>query len=185
MDEAEIIAAIEEATHHRGWISNSYAQVEFLLGDLIIRSREFPEYAKQTATFTHSSIKRVTKVRLMLDIDGPLTPHKASILAILDAFETNHDIRNLLAHGFCEFHFTSTGDAGLVFRKFERQKTEDKEEADSLIVRTFRPIDMQYHREQLVALAQQALETFAKIHFDFGWGDLDPTTMRNGWFKTS
>ena len=63
MDQVEIVAVIEEATHQRGWISNSYAQVEFLLGDLIIRCREFAQYAEQTAAFTHSAPKRVSKVR--------------------------------------------------------------------------------------------------------------------------
>src|SRR5687767_863851 len=106
MDQAEIIAIIEEATHHRGWISNAYAQVEYLLGDLIIRCREFPEYVEQTGTFTHSAPKRVAKVRAMLKANGPLTPYNAEIGKVLDAFESNHEVRNLLAHGFCEFHFT-------------------------------------------------------------------------------
>lgn len=180
MDQSEIEAIIEEATHHRGWISNSYAQVEYLLGDLIIRCRQFPEYEDQTATFTHSSPKRVAKVRLMLNVDGPLTPYTGEISEVLDAFETNHDIRNLLAHGFCEFHYTPTGDAGLIFRKFERGDVKNGQEAVELIERTFRLVDMHYHREQFVAQAQQALVVFAKVHFDLGWGNLDPNSLHNG-----
>lgn len=184
MDQAEIVAIIEEATHHRGWISNSYAQVEFLLGDLIMRCRQFPEYAAQTATFTHSSPKRVAKVRAMLAIDGPLTAHHGEISEVLDAFEANHEIRNLLAHGFCEFHFTPTGDAGLVFRKFERGNVQEGQEPDILVQRTFRLVDMEYHRVQLVAQSQRALEVFAKVHYDLGWGELDPATLKNGWFQS-
>jgi hypothetical protein len=52
-------ADIEEGQRLRGWITNAYAQIEFLLGDLILRCREFPEYAGDTATFTHSAPKRV------------------------------------------------------------------------------------------------------------------------------
>lgn len=183
MDQAEIIAIIEEATRHRGWISNSYAQVEYLLGDLIIRCRQFPQYAEQTATFTHSAPKRVAKVRSMLNVDGPLTPYVAEISEALDAFEGNHEVRNLLAHGFCEFHFTPTGDAGLVFRKFERGDVQNGQQPDILIERTFRLVDMHYHKEQFVAQAQRALEIFAKVHFDLGWGEIDPSSLDNGWVQ--
>lgn len=181
MDQAEIIAILEEATHHRGWISNSYAQVEFLLGNLIIRCRQFPQYAEQTATFTHSAPKRVAKVRSMLNVDGPLTSYETEINEVLDAFESNHEVRNLLAHGFCEFHFTPTGDAGLVFRKFQRGDVQAGQEADMLLQRTFRLVDIHYHREQFVAQAQRALEIFCQIHFDLGWGEIDPASLENGW----
>ncbi len=169
MDQAEIIETIEQATGHRGWISNSYAQVEFLLGDLIMRCRQFPEYAEFTATISHSAPTRVSKVRSMLRVEGPLDPYRSEMTAVLDAFEGNHEVRNLLAHGFCEFHYTPTGDAGLVFRKFERGGKSDNNQADTLITKTFRLVDMHYHREQFVAQAQQALELFAKIHSDLGW----------------
>jgi hypothetical protein len=181
MDKPEIEAIIEEATHHRGWISNSYAQIEYLLGDLIIRCRQFPEYEQQTTTFTHSAPKRVAKVRSMLNVDGPLTPYGAEINQVLDAFEGNHEVRNLLAHGFCEFHFTATGDAGLVFRKFERGDVQAGQEPDMLVQKTFRLVDMHYHKEQFVDQAQRALEIFAKIHFDLGWGEINPDTLKDGW----
>lgn len=169
MDEAEIIAIIEEGTHHRGWISNSYAQVEFLLGDLIERCRAFPEYNEFTATISHSAGKRVSKIRSMLTLEGPLAPYSAQITGVLDAFDGNHEVRNLLAHGFCTFHHTPTGDAGLVFRKFERGDVANGEDPDILVQRTFRLIDLQYHRTQFVAQSHDALQTFLQIHADLGW----------------
>ncbi len=181
VDQAEIIAIIEEGTHQRGWISNSYAQIEYLLGDLIIRCRAFPEYAEQTAIFTHSAPKRVKKVRSMLEIEGALTPYATEIVQVLDAFEANHEIRNLLAHGFCEFHHTPDNDAGFVFRKFERGDVQNGQDADIAIQRTFRLIDLQYHREQFVHQAQRALEVFSHVHHELGWGDLDPATLPDGW----
>lgn len=182
MDHADIVAVIEEATHHRGWISNSYAQVEFLLGYLILRCREYSQYKAQTSTFTHSAPKRVAKVRAMLRIDGPLTPHTLDLTEVVDAFDANHPVRNLLAHGFCEFNFTAAGDAGLLFRKFERGDVERGEKADILVQRTFRLIDIRSHRERFEAQAQRALEVFAIVHFDLGWGEIDPTLLdENGW----
>lgn len=105
----------------------------------------------------------------MLAIDGPLSPYSHELGEVLTAFEANHDVRNLLAHGFCVFHHTPTGDAGFVFRKFERGDASKDEEADMLVQRTFRLVDMHYHKEQLAALAQRAVEVFAKIHAELGW----------------
>jgi hypothetical protein len=181
VDQDQIVAVIEEATSLRGWISNSYAQVEYLLGDLIMRCRQFPEYGEFTATISHSAVKRVSKVRSMLKIAGPLTPFVGHLSEVLDAFDLNHDVRNLLAHGFCEFHFTPDGDAGLYFRKFDRGDVGADQDPDILVERVFRLIDMQYHREQFTFQAQRALEVFAKVHFDLGWGNLDPDKLVNGW----
>lgn len=181
MKQDQIVAVIEEATRLRGWISNSYAQVEYLLGDLIVRCRQFPEYGEFTATVSHSAVKRVSKLRSILKIAGPLTPFIDELSEVLDAFDLNHDIRNLLAHGFCEFHFTSTGDAGLYFRKLARGDAKSGQELDILVESTFRLVDMEYHREQFTAQAQRALEVFAKVHFELGWGDLDPDKLVNGW----
>jgi hypothetical protein len=104
---------IEEGQRLRGWIANAYAQIEFLLGDLLLRCREFPEYAAETASFTHSAPKRVRQVRKMLEKEGRLTSFAAELTSIIDRFEERHETRNLLAHGFCEYLVTPTGDAAL------------------------------------------------------------------------
>lgn len=109
MDESEIRAIIEQAMHHRGWIANSYAQFEYLLGDLIGRCREFPEYFAHTQTVSHSAAKRIRKVHAMLALGGPLEPFGADLSAAMDVIEANDQIRNLLSHGFCTFHYTPTG----------------------------------------------------------------------------
>ena len=169
MDREGIIALIEESTHHRGWISNSYAQVEFLLGDLIWRCRAFPEYSEQTKTISHSATKRVKKVRAMLEIEGPLTASAQKLGSVLDAFELNHDLRNLLAHGFCEFQPMPAGDPKFAFRKFERGKPELGEDDAQLVQRFFRIIDLRYHKEQLVAEASHAVLVFGELHHRLGW----------------
>lgn len=174
MDEAEIHAIIEEGMRLRGWIANSYAQIEYLLGDLIGRCREFPEYLPHTQTVTHSAARRIKKVRSMVALGGPLEPFGADLVALMDAFEQHDEIRNLLAHGFCTFHYTPTGDAGLMFRKFDRDAATETDDDFALIERTFRLADLQYHREQFVAQADEALRLFGTIHYAFGWSDLDP-----------
>ena len=64
-------AFIEEGQRLRGWITNAYAQIEFQLGDLILRCKGSP-YKIETATFTHSATKRASKVRNMAQKAGPL-----------------------------------------------------------------------------------------------------------------
>jgi hypothetical protein len=171
VDETEWKAIIKEGTHHRGWIANSYAQLEFLLGDLVVRCREFPEYAAHTKTVSHSAAKRVAKVRHMLEIAGPLTPFAGDLHGIIVSFEQHQRLRNLLAHGFCTFLHTPDGDAGFRFRKFDRPLTGAAELDDDHVLteQVFRLIDLEYHREQLVAQAQNALLVFAAIHGALGW----------------
>lgn len=172
MDEAEWKAIIEEGTLHRGWIANSYAQIEFLLGDLIVRCREFPQYAVHTETVSHSAAKRVAKVRRMLEIDGPLMQFAGDLNDVLDGFEQNQDLRNLLAHGFCTFLHTPSGDAGFLFRKFDRPPADAGDNDHMLTEQLFRLINLEYHRAQLVAQAQHALHVCGAIHETMGWGEI-------------
>ena len=173
----EIQAIITAGTEHRGWIANSFAQVEFLLGDLIVRCRAFPEYAEHTQTVSHSASKRIAKVRAMLAIEGPLSPFAAALEPLLDGFAANQEVRNLLAHGYCEFHHTPTDDAGVYFRKFERAKAEETGNDAALLEKTFRLIDLEYHRVQMIALADSAMDLVSNLHVGLGWADAVPQPL--------
>jgi len=171
VDALQLRAILEEGTHCRGWITNSYAQIEFLLGDLIVRSRWFHEYSEHNSTISHSATRRVAKVRAMLKITGALTPYTERLGAILNAFELTHDTRNLLAHGYCQLHYTPDGDAGLVFQKFDREAATMTNNDGARIQRTFRLADLRQQRDESVALAQQALMTFTTVASELGWAD--------------
>ena len=160
-----IKADIEEGQRLRGWITNGYAQIEFLLGDLILRCRAFPEYRAETATFTHSAVKRARQVRRMLQKEGCLKPFAAELTLIIDRFEERHETRNLLAHGYCEYLHTAIGDAGLQFQKWHRQDDRD----DARLIRCFRLPDLVAERDSLVALSGEALDLFMRMHSHFGW----------------
>ncbi|KMS59985.1 hypothetical protein V474_07785 [Novosphingobium barchaimii LL02] len=169
MTEEQLKEFAEQGMSERGWIANSYAQIEYLLGDLIVHCREFPLYITQTGTVSHSAAKRVKKVRDMLALDGPLSPYSEILTSVLDAFEGNHEVRNLLAHGFCVIHHTPTGDAGFVFRKFDRDAATELGDDAAAVIRTFRLVDLQYHRAQMVDQAQQALAAFVGMYNALGW----------------
>jgi hypothetical protein len=165
MNDAELERLIEEMQRLRGWIANSYAQVEYILGDIIIRFRNWPIYDAQTKTMTHSASKRIAKVRAMLAIDGPLTPFADESSAIINRFDDRHETRNLLAHGFCEFHWSRSGTAGMEFRKFHRQPDRD----DAQLIRAFTTEALEAEKVEFTALATDAVNLYIQIHRHFGW----------------
>jgi hypothetical protein len=174
----DIQAIITEGTEHRGWITNSFAQIEFLLGDLIVRCRAFPQYELHTQTVSHSAAKRVIKVRAILAIEGPMSPYADTLEPMLAAFSDSQEVRNLLAHGYCEFHHTPTGDAGFSFRKFDRAKAEGTGDDAALLEKTFRLVDLEYHRLQMIALSENAMELISNLHVAMGWADAVPQPLQ-------
>ena len=42
--EARILPTIDQMTQERGWIINSYAQLEYLAADLVVKCRKFETY---------------------------------------------------------------------------------------------------------------------------------------------
>ena len=101
----------------------------------------------------------------MLDRCGPLDAFAGDLRRVLDRFDGNHETRNLLTHGFCEFHHTLKGDTGFYFQKFHRPAARD----DARLIRTFRTATLIVERDASSALAQDALELVATIHDHFGW----------------
>lgn len=160
---AHLIAAIEEGQRLRGWIANGYAQVEYLLGDIITNAYKMPEYQPIAERLPHRIEKRIGAVRKIIEIQGYFTQHAAAIAEIADAFESHHEIRNLLAHGFCTAQHTPDGDFGLEFRKWHRDGNRDAE-----MIRTFRLVDLEYERAQLKNLSQLALTLSYRIHTELG-----------------
>lgn len=161
----QIQEIIEKSTSHRGWIANSFAQIEFLLGDLIVRCREFPAYEKFTRNVSHSASERVKKLRSMIDCPGPLDLFAPELREILDTFADKQGVRNLLAHGYCEVEFTNVNDVWFVFRKFDR----DKAANDALIFQRFTLADLDQHRADLHQLAQKTVTLFDNIRGAFAW----------------
>jgi hypothetical protein len=159
----EVIAAVEEGQRLRGWIANGYAQVEYLLGDIIVRSHGVKEYESLKDRLPHRPEKRIAKVREILEIDGYFSKHRGRVEELIDAFEAHQETRHLLVHGFCTAYHTPEGDFGLQFRKWHRDGANDTE-----IEKTFRLIDLEYERAQFTDVAERALALAREIHDDLG-----------------
>lgn len=163
LTEAELIDLIEEGQRLRGWIANGYAQVEYLLGDMIQRTLDIPEYQIAHERLPHNVNNRIAKVREILGIDGPYSEFNDELEAVIERFSMHHEARNLLAHGFCTAHHTPDGDFGLEFRKWHREDGQDKQ-----LRRTFRIVDLEYERAQLVHVSELAVMVMARLHAKLG-----------------
>jgi hypothetical protein len=159
----EVLTSIDEGQTLRGWILNGYAQVEYLLGDIIRLANQMPEYEPCHARLPHRVEKRIAKVRELLQFEGALTKHRDEILWIIEAFEASQQTRHMLAHGFCTAFHTPEGDFGLQFRKWHREG-----DADSEVIRMFRLVDLEYERAQFTDVADRALLLSQNLHKELG-----------------
>lgn len=155
----------EKALRLRGTIINCYAQIEFLLGDLIIRCRDFIEYGPAKNAFTHSASKRVNRMRSILECSGSLDPFREQISEVLDRFEQEHETRNVLVHGYCEFIFDSTGSGFFRFQKWHYEEGKD----DAILTRVFLGYQLEEQYDKSVNMADDAIKLFVSIHNHFGW----------------
>ncbi len=156
---------IDEAQRLRGWIVNSFAQVEYLLGDLILRCRVFPEYEEHTRTLPHGAADRVAKVRTILTRSGPLDADAQDITAIINRLADQQDTRNLLVHGFATVLHTTEQQLGFHFQKFHRQP----DRIDARLVKTFTLEGLRQERANQGAFTSEAVERFQALHRRLGW----------------
>lgn len=160
----EHLAVIEEGQRLRGWIANAYAQIEFFLGDVIVRSLSMNEYQGLGEVLPHGSPDRIRRVRRILEREGVFSEFEADLNSIVDEFENHHETRNLLAHGFCKVLHTPDGDSTFQFRKWHRVEGRQ----DVQLQRTFRLVDLEYEKAIIVELSQRALGLFFRIHDRLG-----------------
>ncbi|WP_374612857.1 hypothetical protein [Sphingorhabdus sp.] len=156
--------ATEEAQRLRGWIANGYAQVEYLLGDIIVRAFEMPEYAELVVRLPHKITNRIELIEKILEVEGFFTPFSDEIRGIIESFILRHEIRNILAHGFCTILHTPNEEVGFEFRKWHR----DEEQGDVEIIRVYRLVHLEYEKAQLIDVSQRALQLSYEIHHALG-----------------
>lgn len=160
-----VIQAIEESAEHRGYIINSFAQVEFLLADFVVKCRRFAEYEELTRTLPYGVDKRVARVRRICAIQGaPVSPYADDIVPLLDRLRELEELRHFLSHGFCTFHFTPAGDIGSMFRRF----VPTKENPLNVSSVTLRPHQLAEARARWIAFAEEALGTFRRVYDELG-----------------
>jgi len=159
-----VLAATEEAQRLRGWVANGYAQVEYLLGDIIMKALDMPEYGELPKRLPHGAPKRIERVNKVLEIEGFFSKFEEELIWILEAFGAHHETRNLLAHGFCSIYHTPEEDVGFEFRKWHR----DDEHGDVEIKKTFKLVHLEYEKTQLIEVSSRSLKLSRQIHEELG-----------------
>lgn len=159
----DVRAAVDEGQRLRGWITNGYAQMEYLFGEIIVRANEMSEYFALVERLPHRPEKRIDKIREILSVNGFFSQHRQEIEWLIEAFEHHQPTRHLLVHGFCTAYHTPDGDFGLEFRKWHRDGANDTE-----IKRVYRLINLEYEREQFTYAAQRAIGLVKAVHEQLG-----------------
>jgi hypothetical protein len=167
---------VHKAFECKGDITSSYAQIEFLIGDLLQRCSYVAEYGA-ASNLSRSTPKRILNVRRLVAMDGPLQKYEKPLIELMNRFEEEHDLRNLIAHGSTTVEFTRAGGAALfIFKIFHREQNSATwtVRSETLTIGMLRQ-----EKEKMVRLANEALQLFMVIHADLGWiGALDPETAK-------
>lgn len=165
LSRAQIEAIIRGMTEDRGFVINSFAQIECLLADLIDQCRGFGDYAAlNDKPIPFSAGNRVARVR-ELATSGPLAPHADRIEKLLTRFLEFEDLRHLFTHGFASFAHTPDGDAGMYFIRY----VPPPKGGDVTMVRAFyRPSTMQAQRDSCLEFIEAAMDAFREIYGAIG-----------------
>jgi hypothetical protein len=152
----------------RGWCINSFAQVEYLLGDLLWQAASMPEYAAAAVPFPLNADKRAEKVRELLELSGPFEAYGADLREIVERWESLREGRLFFAHGYASFFSTPAGDALMQIRRFVPPPKGSKGAQMGRDVLRVRPAELAEARRVWAKLANDAALLFHRIHEDLG-----------------
>ena len=171
----DIFAKIEECQRLRGWLINSFAQIEFLIGDLPCRAWEIPEYAEMKQPVSIVAKNRMKQTRSLLEAPGPLASYAERLVPLLDRFERYDQARNFIAHGFCSFDFVPrTREVAMRFRCYVPRKGQPPELLELYML----PGELGAARDEWVPIAEQVVAICHEIYLRFGLENGGPVAER-------
>jgi len=171
----DVKAMIEDCQRLRGWLINSFAQVEFLLGDLPCRAWELPEYARMREPVSIVAKNRMKQTRALLEAPGPLAEYAERLLPLLDRFERYDQVRNFIAHGFCSFDLVPrTREMAMRFRQYVPKKGA----APELLELYLLPKELSDARDEWVRIAAGVVQACHEIYLRFGLEEGGPVAER-------
>lgn len=91
--------SLEAALLYRGTIVSAWANIETTINEIAIRVSITHPYQGLRNTYPFKLKSRTNFLRHALEIDGPITPFSGIANKILDRFESQASLRNLMAHG--------------------------------------------------------------------------------------
>lgn len=107
--------AVDAAHRHRGAIVGGWANVETSLIELSIRTSRSTHYSDVRDAYPSKLKARLTYLRKIFELPGPLSPYSSLGTSVINRFEDDQDMRNMMAHG----RMTVMPDWGATFHFFE------------------------------------------------------------------
>jgi hypothetical protein len=90
---------------------SSYAHVEFLLGDLCLKSWRIAQYRSLESRFPYKSATRERAVSAILSVkNGPLSEFKEGAAPLLQQWRESERDRNMMAHGWMTIEWMQGGE---------------------------------------------------------------------------
>jgi hypothetical protein len=112
------LEVITNASLLRGAIITSYAQVEMLLADIVMRCRQRDEYVDVYDKFPYRLEDRIKAVRRIVGHPGPLNAYRAEVEALVDGLHHFEEIRHFMAHGLLVVTTTPNKQHTLTYRMY-------------------------------------------------------------------
>jgi len=121
-------AVIGNAAALRGAIITSYAQVEYLLADIVLRCQPMAEYSTLPQTFPYKLETRIARVRDIVGMSGPLQKYKDEFEKVITELLKFEELRHFMAHGLLHVRASCVGDHILIYRMHRQTKGSTIEE---------------------------------------------------------
>lgn len=111
-----------EAAMLRGIIITSYAQVEHLLADILVRCQLLTAYATLPASLPYRFETRVARVRKIVAMPGPLARYKDEFEQVITELQRFEEIRHFMAHGLLVVNISKYNCPELKYRMYRERK---------------------------------------------------------------
>ena len=157
---------IDRAHRVRGLFVGSYAQVEYLLGNLWLALENVAPYFTKPSEFPFQVNTRIGNARKLFDIgDGPLFRFRDRAIPLFKEMEEDHKLdRHVMAHGYIDVRAVAE-DSTITIRCFRPTKDEPAKE----IMQRLSLNQMEANAKKAADFAGRWLKLMFDIHEFFGW----------------
>jgi hypothetical protein len=161
---------IHQMMENRGWLINTYCQVEFLLADLIVKCRKFEGYSDLSKLQLPFGLNnRIQRVRDLAAAD-PLLKYREQLEALFSGLLEKEEVRHFFAHGYSVINITTDGkEVGLYVKRYLQPKKGEGEKLSDLMVT---PAELEEAQVKWSKYGEDANALFKAIYADLGFDDV-------------
>jgi methyl coenzyme M reductase subunit D len=120
-DSNEEVSCWNEAIFWRGLYLQRYSGAEFALTQLLAEARNHPAY-QQFGDLPFNLSKKLTQLRKILSVDGPVRQHAVAIGDFLEKIERRDEERNFIVHGILNVKINDEGNKIIRLSMYNHKK---------------------------------------------------------------